>query len=206
MKALLIIDMQNDFMPGGALPVKDADTLAPLINQLMNNFPLIVASQDSHPPDHISFAINHPGKQVGDSILVNDQIQHLWPVHCVKETPGCALIETLDHHKITKVFPKGESPELDSYSAFFDNAHLKSTGLDTYLKEKKVTELYIGGVATDYCVLYSALDALRLGFKVTIIQDACKGVDVNPYDSQRALDQICSRGGDLRLSHQLAKV
>ncbi len=197
MKALLIIDMQHDFMPSGPLPVPQADTLIPIINDLMSCFPLVVATQDYHPVEHMSFGINHAGKTIGESIQVGDLTQILWPVHCVQGTHGAELVSTLNIKSIDRVFQKGQLPHLDSYSAFFDNAHLNSTGLGEFLKEKGVKEIYLAGVALDYCVLASALDALELGFDVYLIEEACAGVNVQEGDCARALESIQKRGGQV---------
>lgn len=203
MKALLIIDMQNDFMPGGSLPVPQGDKLIPLINDLMKYFPLIVASQDCHPADHVSFAKNHPGRYEGEVIEVKGEPQVLWPMHCVVGTHGAEFVSNLNSGSIDAVFPKGQSKELDSYSAFFDNAHLQSTGLADFLKERGVTDVYLTGVATDYCVLYSALDALELGFNVYLIAEASSGVDLQEGASQRAGELIESKGGHVILSSEI---
>jgi nicotinamidase/pyrazinamidase len=192
MKALVIIDLQNDFMPGGPLGVPGADQLATVINALIPKFPLVVASQDWHPPDHGSFASNHPGKKLGD---VDHQNQLLWPVHCVRDTPGAKLVAELNKEKIARSFYKGTEKTIDSYSAFFDNLHLKSTGLGDYLKSQGVTDLFFVGVATDYCVLYTALDALDLGFSVFVIADACRPINLDPKGEERALAAIVAKGG-----------
>jgi nicotinamidase/pyrazinamidase len=192
MKALVIVDLQNDFMPGGPLGVPGADQLAAVINALIPKFPLVVASQDWHPPDHGSFATNHPGKKPGD---VDHQNQLLWPVHCVRDTPGAKLVAELNKEKIARSFYKGTEKTIDSYSAFFDNLHLKSTGLGDYLKSQGVTDLFFVGVATDYCVLYTALDALNLGFSVSVIADACRPINLDPKGEERALAAIVAKGG-----------
>lgn len=203
MKALLIVDLQNDFMPGGPLGVPQADTLADVINPLLVYFPLVVTSQDWHPAHHISFASVHPGKKVGDQILVGKGLQMLWPVHCVRNTEGAALVSSLHKEKITTSFFKGTDEKIDSYSAFFDNDHTTSTGLGDFLKTHNVTDLFIAGVATDYCVLYSALDALSLGFRVYIIQDACKPICLHKQDEEKALAQVVIKGGHIVFSHSL---
>jgi nicotinamidase/pyrazinamidase len=191
MKALVIVDLQNDFMPGGPLGVPGADGLAAVINSLIPQFPLVVASQDWHPLDHQSFAVNHPGKKPGD--IHQDQV--LWPVHCVCNTPGAELVAGLDKERIARCFYKGTDREVDSYSAFFDNFHLKSTGLDDYLKSRGATELFLVGVATDYCVFHTALDALDLGFSVFVIADACRPINLDPQGEKRALAAIAAKGG-----------
>lgn len=198
--ALLIVDMQNDFMPGGALGVAGADELIPVINALIPKFDLVVASLDWHPADHISFALNHPGKKVGEMIKVGDQDQILWPVHCVNHTFGAELVKGLNRKSIERYFHKGTDKNIDSYSAFFDNFRLKSTGLGEYLKDCNVTDVYIAGVATDYCVLYSAVDAVDLDFSVYLIEDACKPINLDPHDEENALAAVSFEGGTITSS------
>jgi len=197
MKALLIVDMQNDFMPGGALAVPGADDIVPRINALIPKFPLVVATKDWHPPDHLSFAINHPGKKVGDQVTIKDIPQILWPVHCVKNTKGSDFVSTLDVSRIDCFFFKGTDKWIDSYSAFFDNAHRKSTGLGDYLKTHNVDEIYIVGVATDYCVLYTVLDALALGFTVNVITDCCRAINLQPGDEKSAIATMAAKGAHI---------
>lgn len=194
MKALLIIDMQNDFMPGGSLPVPRGDEIVPVINQLMPQFSYVIATQDWHPKDHVSFASNHPGKKPGDRIKVKGIEQILWPVHCVQKSPGAELVAGLKKESINSIFYKGSDKWVDSYSAFFDNGRLRATGLADYLKKEKLYELCVVGVATDYCVLYSVLDALQLGFQVTLVKDACRGINLEPRDEERALRKMEESG------------
>lgn len=193
MKALLIVDIQNDFLPGGALAIPDGDRIIERINCLQDEFELIVATKDWHPKNHVSFASTHK-KKVGASIVVKGMTQRLWPDHCIQDTFGADFHPALKSKKIAKVFYKGSDPEIDSYSAFFDNAHLKSTGLGEFLKEKGVTEIYIAGLATDYCVKYSALDALAQNFKVKVVLNACKGIDANPGDVEKAIAEMKAKG------------
>src|SRR5688572_15626086 len=154
--ALVLVDLQNDFCPGGALAVADGDRVVPLANALARSkkFDLVVATQDWHPPDHASFAANHPGREVGDHIDLEGLPQILWPAHCVQGTWGAGLHPALDATRIDKVFQKGIDPALDSYSGFFDNGHRRSTGLGDYLKAAGITDVYILGLATDYCVKF----------------------------------------------------
>jgi len=194
MKALLIVDVQNDFCPGGALAVPEGDRVVPVINRLQARFDLVVATQDWHPPDHGSFAANHPGRQPGEFIELGGLEQVLWPVHCVQHTPGAAFHPDLDVARVAQVFQKGIDPNIDSYGAFFDNGHRRSTGLDDYLKERAVADVYIGGLATDYCVKYTALDAVRLGFATHVIEDACRGVNLEEGDVVRAVEEMRSHG------------
>ena len=192
-KALVIVDVQNDFCPGGALPVAEGDQVVPVINDLQRHFDLVVATQDWHPPDHLSFAANHD-KTPGEVIDLNGQPQILWPVHCVQGSPGADFVPGLDTSGIQKVFRKGTDKAVDSYSGFFDNDHRHDTGLGDYLRQQRVNEVYLAGLATDYCVKYSALDARSLGFPTAVIVDACRGVELQPGDVQRALDEMQGTG------------
>lgn len=203
MKALLIIDMQNDFMPWGALPTPHADELVPVINRLMAKFPIILATKDWHPKGHISFAANHEKANVGDVISVGDGDQILWPVHCVENTEGADFVEGLNTDKIQKVFYKGTDLEVDSYSAFFDNAHLRETGLSQYLKKRGIQDLYFVGVATDYCVLFSVLDALDLGFNATLISDGCRAINLSEGDETKAIEKMKRKGAKVKLAKEV---
>lgn len=194
MKTLLLIDIQNDFMPGGALAVPDADKIIPLVNDLMPQFDLIVATQDWHPADHASFAANHPGKSVYDQIDLDGLPQTLWPIHCVQNTEGASFAPALDTRRINRVFTKGMNPRIDSYSGFYDNGHLASTGMGEWLKAQNVSEFTIAGVATDYCVKFTVLDALKEGFQVNLIAQACRGVNLLPGDVARALEEMQAAG------------
>ena len=164
MKALILVDIQNDFLPGGALAVPDGDKVISIANKLQPAFPLVVATQDWHPANRGSFAASHSGKNVFEQLELNGLPQTLWPVHCVQSTKGAELAATLDRERIAKVFPKGTDAGIDSYSGLFDNGHRKSTGLGEWLKARGVTEVFVCGLATDYCVKFTALDAARLGF------------------------------------------
>ena len=194
MRALIVVDLQNDFMPGGALAVPDGDAVVPLANRVMRNFGLAVASQDRHPAGHGSFASQHPGKKPGDVIDLNGLNQILWPDHCVEGTQGAAFHRDLTASSFAKIFYKGTDLGLDSYSTFFDNAHRKSTGMVEYLREKEVTEVYLLGLATDYCVKFSALDAIECGFKVHLIEDGCRGIDLQAGDVERAMADMRAAG------------
>ncbi len=193
MKALIIVDMQNDFCPGGALAVKEGDRIVPVINKLQAKFDLVVATQDWHPAEHKSFAGNN-GKKIGEMIKLGGLDQIMWPDHCVQHSHGAALVAGLDQSRINKIFQKGTDPDIDSYSGFFDNGHLKATGLGSFLKHKEVNEVYVVGLATDYCVKFTALDAVGLGFKTFLIQDACRGVNLKPEDTAVAVEQMRSKG------------
>jgi nicotinamidase/pyrazinamidase len=197
MKALVLIDIQNDFLPGGALPVPAGDRVIPVANALMGKFDLIVATQDWHPAGHGSFAASHPGRKVGEVIELDGLTQILWPVHCVRGTPGAAFAAALDDKRVEAIFRKGTSPRIDSYSGFFDNAHRKDTGLGAYLKGRGVTDVYLAGLATDYCVKFSALDARRLGFNVRLIEDGCRGVELAAGDVKHAIAEMRQAGVDV---------
>lgn len=194
MHALILTDLQNDFCPGGALAVPEGNAVIPIANRLQQRFDLVVATQDWHPADHGSFAANHPGRKPGEVIEVDGLQQVLWPVHCVQDTPGAELHDDLDASKLTHVFRKGTDPRIDSYSGFFDNGHQRATGLGDYLQQCGVTDVYLCGLATDYCVKYSALDAVTLGFNAWLIPDACRGIDREPGDVERAIDQMRREG------------
>ncbi len=204
MRALILIDLQNDFMPGGALAVPEGDKVIPVVAKVQPLFSLVVATQDWHPADHGSFAANHPGREVGDRIELDGLEQILWPVHCVQETPGAALVDTLDLTRVARVFVKGTDPAIDSYSGFFDNGHRQATGLGDFLRKCGVDEIYIVGVATDYCVKFTALDAAELGFKTSLIVDGCRGVNLEAGDVDKALAKMKRAGVKLVESSGLA--
>src|SRR5262245_10541052 len=178
--ALLLVDLQNDFLPGGALGVPQGDEVIPIANRLSRHFDLVIATQDWHPANHGSFAASHPGRRPGDRIQLAGLEQILWPTHCVQGSRGAEFAPGLDTTKFARVFHKGTDSLLDSYSAIFDNARRKSTGLDAYLSEQGITDVYIAGLATDYCVKYTAHDARELGFHTHVIGDACRGVNLRP--------------------------
>ncbi|HZW77088.1 MAG TPA: bifunctional nicotinamidase/pyrazinamidase [Flavobacteriaceae bacterium] len=186
MKALIVIDAQNDFMPYGALPVPEGDQIIPVINKIQPKFDLIVASQDWHPKDHVSFASNHPGKNIFDVIEIHGKQQTLWPDHCVQNTEGADFHPDLDTQKWETIFRKGTDKNIDSYSAFFDNGHLKSTGLAGYLKEKGFSQIYLCGLAADICVYYSLFDAFKEGFACFFIEDASRSLNPSELEKQKA--------------------
>ena len=194
MKALVLVDLQNDFLPAGALPVPDGDQVIPLANQIQQRFDLVVATQDWHPSNHASFAAIHPGKMPGDVIDLDGLQQTLWPVHCVQNTVGSAFAPGLDISRVRKIIRKGTDPGIDSYSGFFDNGHRESTGLDFYLKQAGVTETFILGLATDYCVKFTAMDALELGFATYVLVNACRGVELQTGDVAAALHDMATAG------------
>ena len=194
MNALILVDLQKDFVPGGALAVPEGDAIVPLINELQPRFGIVVATQDWHPPDHGSFAANHPGRKVYEVIDLAGLPQVLWPVHCVQGTPGAAFVPSLDTSRVARVFQKGTDPAIDSYSGFFDNGHRKSTGLGDYMRERGVSRVFVCGLATDYCVKFTALDARQLGFETSLVEDASRGVNVKPGDVARAVEEMRGAG------------
>jgi nicotinamidase/pyrazinamidase len=197
MTALLIVDIQNDFLPGGALSVPNGDVVIPVINRLLElDFDFVVATKDWHPKNHGSFASNH-GKFVGDYILLEGLDQILWPDHCVENTKGSEFSEDLNLELIDHITHKGMDQSIDSYSAFFDNGHKKSTGLEKKLKEMGIINLYVCGLATDYCVKFSTLDACRLGFNTYVIEDACRGVNLSGDDSENAVTEMRKSGAQI---------
>jgi len=194
MNALILVDLQRDFLPGGALAVPDGDQVVPVANRLIPAFDLVVATRDWHPADHVSFAANHPDKRPGEVISWQGLSQILWPVHCVEDSPGAEFAPGLETAGIDHVIQKGTDKNLDSYSGFFDNGHRHATGLGDYLKKHGVTDVYIMGLATDYCVKFTALDARRLGFQTHLIADGCRGVELAPGDVASALDEMRAAG------------
>ena len=200
MKALLIVDVQNDFCPGGALGVEHGDAIVNGINRVAAKFDIVVTTQDWHPRNHGSFASNHPGAKPFDMGTLSGRNQVLWPDHCVQNSQGA------DFHPGLQVngrnFVKGTNPEADSYSGFFDDDGA-STGLDEYLKSKNVTEVYICGLATDYCVKFTGLDALRQGYETVVLGDLCKGVNMAPADSDKALNELQKAGGLIEQSTRI---
>ncbi|HYO24614.1 MAG TPA: bifunctional nicotinamidase/pyrazinamidase [Lacipirellulaceae bacterium] len=194
MNALILVDLQNDFVRGGPLPVPEGDVIVPLVNRLQPRFDVVVATQDWHPPGHGSFAASHPGANVYDVVDLNGLPQVLWPVHCVQHTPGAAFVPGLDTRRIDRVFPKGTDPGIDSYSGFFDNGHRRATGLGEHLKALGVRDVYVCGLATDYCVKFTALDARLLGFDTFLLEDASRGVNVQPGDVTQAIESMRTAG------------
>jgi nicotinamidase/pyrazinamidase len=203
MKALVIVDLQNDFLPGGALPVPGGDEVISLANELQDRFEMIVATQDWHPADHGSFATNHPGKRPGDRIMLDGIEQILWPVHCVQNTRGAEFASSFDRSRVVQVFQKGIDPRIDSYSTFFDNAHRRATGLGDFLRERSISDVYLLGLALDYCVTYSALDARGLGFHTHVILDACRAIALQPQDLDNAFERMRNAGAMLLRSDDL---
>jgi nicotinamidase/pyrazinamidase len=175
---LLVIDVQNDFCPGGRLAVPEGDKVVPIINALAQRFPHVVATQDWHPAGHHSFASTHSGKQPYDTIEASYGPQIMWPDHCVQGTDGAEFHPGLALRNLELVIRKGFRPHIDSYSAIFENDHKTPTGLAGYLKERGIRRVFVAGLALDFCVRYSAEDARRQGFDVVVIEDACRGIDL----------------------------
>ncbi len=203
MKALIIVDVQNDFIPGGALAVKEGDQIVPIINQLQEKFDFIVATQDWHPADHGSFAANHPDKQIGEFIDLNGVSQILWPVHCVQGSEGAEFHRDLKKDHWKAIFQKGMNPQVDSYSGFFDNNRQGDTGLSKFLKEHGVKEIFVCGLAEDYCVKFTVLDGLEEGFKVHLILDATRAVNIHPDDFSKAMIEMENAGAVITHSESI---
>lgn len=203
--ALLIIDAQIGFGSNGELPVPDAEEIVPVVNSLMPKFRQVLATQDWHPADHVSFAINHANKQIGDTLEMDGCIQPLFPMHCVENTRGAQFFEGLNTDSINKVFRKGNDPEIDCFSPFLDNLGGKATDLDDHLRESKLENLYICGVATNYCVKAAAIDAVKLGYRVTVVTDACRGIDASGNKVEQALSEMRRQGVQLIESKELLK-
>jgi nicotinamidase/pyrazinamidase len=177
-QALILVDIQNDFCPGGSLAVREGDRIIPVVNELQRHFDLVVATKDWHPPGHASF-------------------ETLWPPHCVQGSAGAEFVPALDTAHIARTFLKGTDPAVDSYSGFFDNEHKRATGLGDYLKAQGVNTVVVVGLATDYCVKFTVLDALQLGFKTIVVRDACRGVEVHPGDTDAALREMAAAGAEI---------
>ncbi len=203
MDALIVVDVQNDFLKGGALAVPEGNSIIPVINNLADKFEHIIYTQDWHPKDHKSFASSHPGRVIGEIISLGGLQQFLWPDHCVQNSFGAEFHNELALAAGHKVFRKGMNPEVDSYSAFYDNVRYNTTGLTDYLIMNAIGKVYICGLATDYCVKFSVLDALNDGFDTVLITDATKAVNVQPGDYEKALQEMKNAGAQLISSNQI---
>ena len=200
---LLVVDVQNDFCPGGALAVEGGDEVIPVIHRIAPHFEHIILTQDWHPPGHHSFACAHAGKCPFEQVRVSYGEQTLWPDHCVQSTPGAEFHPELKLARAELILRKGFRPEIDSYSAFFENDHATTTGLNAYLRERGLKRVFLAGLAYDYCVGFSALDARRLGFPVIIIRDACRAIDLN--GSVAAIEkELAAAGVELIESAEMA--
>jgi len=196
-RALLIVDVQNDFLPGGALEVPEGDAVVPVINDLQDSFDVVAATQDWHPEGHRSFASRHEGKEPMDTGSVDGNEQVLWPDHCVRGTEGARLAPGLDTRPVEAIFRKGTNPRVDSYSGFFDMNHKVSTGLTGYLREKEVEEVVVCGLAADVCVKFTVLDAAEEGFRVKVVEDAVRGVNLEEGDVDRAFGEMREAGAEV---------
>jgi nicotinamidase/pyrazinamidase len=177
--ALLVVDIQNDFCPGGALAVPRGDEIIPIVNRLTQNFETVVITQDWHPADHTSFAASHPGKHPFETTTLSYGEQVLWPTHCVMESKGAALHPGLNIPHASLILRKGLHRRVDSYSAFLEADRTTKTGLDGYLHSRGITDIYLCGLATDFCVTWSAEDAVSFSFKTNVVEDACRAIDLN---------------------------
>ncbi|WP_447640405.1 MULTISPECIES: bifunctional nicotinamidase/pyrazinamidase [Chitinophagaceae] len=195
MKALLIIDIQNDFLPGGSLAVDGGDAIIATINELQTQYELVIATQDWHPIGHKSFVTQHPNKKVFEEIELNGLPQTLWPEHCVQESWGAQFPAALSLKRVATIFHKGMNPEIDSYSGFYDNARLANTGLAGYLQAKGIISVDICGLAADYCVYHTAMDALDVGFQSTILLNATKAIDSKRFEEKKEFFE--QKGGRL---------
>jgi nicotinamidase/pyrazinamidase len=195
MKALIIVDVQNDFCPGGALAVAGGDEIIAGINKLQEKFPLVVATQDWHPADHASFASNHALKKPFESIELDGLLQVLWPDHCIQGSLGAEFHKDLRMSRVEAIFRKGMNPRVDSYSGFSDNRQGMTTGLAGYLHERNVKEVYVCGLAGDYCVFYTAMDAIKSGFNTVVIADATRSISTEKFDL--AVQEIKRSGGGI---------
>lgn len=203
MRALVIVDVQNDFCPGGALAVPDGDSIIPAINSLTEKFDIVVQTQDWHPPNHRSFASNHEGKEPYETVQMEYGEQVLWPDHCVQGSKGADFHPNLHTLKTRMIIRKGFRPGIDSYSAFFENDHETKTGLDAWLKSMDVDHLFVCGLATDFCVKWTALDARKLGYKVSLIEDAARGIDIEGSVGE-AMKEMEDAGVEITNSNAIA--
>ena len=195
MKTLVLVDIQNDFLKGGSLAVPEGEKIIKPINKIIKQYDLVIATKDWHPKNHISFASNHPDKKIGDIINVNGVDQVLWPDHCIQNSFGCDFPDQLDISKLAKVLYKGSDANIDSYSGFFDNGHFRSTGLSDYLKSKDVYKIDYVGLATDYCLKYTAIDSVSEGFKTRVLINCIKGIEEK--GCELALNEMKSKGIEL---------
>ncbi len=200
--ALLLTDIQNDFLPMGLMQVPRGDEVIAVANKLSPHFEVVLATQDWHPPGHGSFASAH-GKQPGEVIDLNGIQQDLWPDHCVQESSGAEFADALELDRLRKCFKKGIDPEIDSYGGFYDNGWRRATGLEEYLREHHITAVYVVGLATDYCVKYTVLDGLKLGFKMVCVVDGCRGINLHPEDEKLAIEEMRTAGAQIATSSEV---
>lgn len=202
MEALLVVDIQNDFCPGGALEVPDGDAIIPAVNRLIDRFDIIIQTQDWHPPKHRSFASSHEGKNPYDTVKMDYGTQVLWPDHCIQGSKGASFHPDLNTLKTQVVIRKGFRREIDSYSTFFENDHQTTTGLTGYLRQRGVTDLYTAGLATDFCVKWSVLDGIDEGFTMHLVTDAVRGIDLEGSLGQ-AVEEMKQKGARFVTSDEL---
>lgn len=201
MTALIIVDVQRDFLPGGALAVPEGDAIIPVLNRIQAHYNVVALTQDWHPPNHLSFASNHPGRKPLEVIELGGLPQVLWPDHCVWNTPGAAVADALDTGRAAAIFRKGMDPRVDSYSGFFDNGRRHKTGLAEWLRGLGVTEVHVAGLAADYCVAWTAMDACDLGFRTVIVEDATRPISAEGF--MRMKEDLRARGIRVEPSRQL---
>lgn len=201
MKALIIVDIQNDFLPGGSLAVPGGDDIIGVVNTITGKFDLVVATQDWHPPTHKSFANNHPGHKPGEKIRLGEIEQVLWPDHCVQGSKGAMFAGNLDLNPAEAIFRKGTDNGIDSYSGFYDNGHLKSTGLADYLRGRGITEVFICGLAAEICVYFTAKDAIKEGFRTFLVEDATRALDKKNFEE--AKQELVRNGATISRSEEL---
>jgi len=192
--ALVVVDVQNDFCPGGSLPIASGDEVVDVINLMAPEFAFVAATKDWHPAGHVSFATSHPGRKPFDVVSAGGVDQTLWPDHCVAGTAGADFHPRLDTRPVSCVLHKGRNPRMDSYSAFFENDMKTPTGLEFLLRGLGFSRVFLCGLATDVCVYFSAMDAVRLGFDTYVVADACRGVDVPPGSVEKALHSLSAAG------------
>ncbi len=201
MNTLILVDIQYDFLPGGALGVENGDKIIPVLNSLQNKFDLVVATQDWHPKDHGSFASNHKNKKPFEETKLGGLDQILWPDHCIQGRKGAEFSSELNLHKAEAIIRKGTDPKIDSYSGFFDNGKKKATGLGDYLKGRGVSRVFIGGLAADFCVGFTALDAIELGFETIVLEDCTRPIDMEGWEKMK--DSIRTKGGKILPSTEI---
>lgn len=203
-EALILVDIQNDFLPGGALAVPEGDTVIPVVNRLQSGFDIVVASQDWHPADHLSFASQHEALAPFDVTEVDGLTQILWPDHCIQGSHGAEFSPDLNMDCVDAVFRKGADRRIDSYSAFHDNGHRKATGLADWLRARDVTAVTLAGLAADVCVYFTAMDAVAEGFATRLVSDGTRGVDLQPGDVDSAFERMRAAGVEIVTSERLA--
>lgn len=203
MEALIIVDLQLDFLENGNLEVPNGDQIIPIVNQLMNKFEICVATKDWHPANHVGFAANHPWRKPFQIIKIDGNDQILWPMHCVQNTLGAEFPPQLNVKNIDKIIYKGTNPDIDSYSAFFDNHHQNQTELNSYLIENQIDKIYICGLAYDYCVKYTAIDGVELGYEIIIIEDACRSIHEDELSMNLLRSELESKGVRIINSQEL---